>query len=82
MAARPCCEACRWRWPLAVSYTHLDVYKRQHYAIEPRTALQDFRPPASGVLGHRAPQPAVAACRGGVAPELMPMLDGHRAATV
>ncbi|MCH3690622.1 hypothetical protein LZB76_08030, partial [Campylobacter lari] len=54
----------------------------EHYAIEPRTALQDFRPPASGVLGHRAPQPAVAACRGGVAPELMPMLDGHRAATV
>ncbi|MFY2654029.1 lysine N(6)-hydroxylase/L-ornithine N(5)-oxygenase family protein [Achromobacter xylosoxidans] len=53
----------------------------EHYAIEPRTALQDFRPPASGVLAHRAAQPAPA-CRGAVAPELMPMLDGHRAATV
>lgn len=53
----------------------------EHYAIEPRTALQDFRPPAGGVLAHRAAQ-AAPACRGGVAPELMPLLDGHRAATV
>ncbi|MFY1850671.1 lysine N(6)-hydroxylase/L-ornithine N(5)-oxygenase family protein [Achromobacter xylosoxidans] len=53
----------------------------EHYAIEPRTALQDFRPPAGGVLAHRAAQ-AAPACRGSMAPELMPLLDGHRAATV
>ncbi|MGS1107502.1 lysine N(6)-hydroxylase/L-ornithine N(5)-oxygenase family protein [Achromobacter anxifer] len=48
-----------------------DLTGVEHYAIEPRTALQDFRPPANGVLAHRLGMP-----------EPMPMMDGHRAATL
>lgn len=54
----------------------------EHYPVEAHTALQEFRPPASGVLAHRQDRRAAGKRLHATATELMPMMDGHRAATV
>ena len=54
----------------------------EHYPVEAHTALQEFRPPASGVLAHRQDRRAAGKRLHAAATELMPMMGGHRAATV
>ena len=54
----------------------------EHYPVEAHTALQEFRPPASGVLAHRQDGRAAGKRLHAAATELMPMMGGHRAATV
>ena len=44
----------------------------EHYPVEAHTALQEFRPPASGVLAHRQDRRAAGKRLHAAATELMP----------